>query len=359
MLPTAGWPGEAVGSVAVARPGRPDTLQQHRQQPRPQRHQPWFSATWLGAAGHQRPLAMMAATKARCRFIGRSTRTPITAVAAAAGTTTGDLKNFMIPPKRFPGASVVAFVRAFFLGLWLYILGCIFVPVIALVLPFAKRREPERRSLVDFWIRSWARWTCFPFFKVEIIGKENLLPPDQPCIYVANHQSFMDILSSLHLPRSFKFISKASIFKLPSVGWAMKAADHVALDREDRKSQVEVFRKSVKKLGAGTSLFIFPEGTRSKDGKMLEFKAKGPFGMARRAKVPLVPITILGTGRMMPGGKEYQLFYSGSGVRVIIHPQITAAQVEELQDDDLVERARVAVESGLPEAYRRAGRADV
>jgi len=242
--------------------------------------------------------------------------------------------------------------RAFLLASHLLLGGLFAIPVIAIILPFVWRRDPERRGAVDRIIRWWATALVLPFFKVDLIGEENLLPDGQGCVFVANHQSFMDILAALHIPRSFKFISKASIFLMPVVGWAMKRADHLALKRQDRKSQVEVFRKSVKKLDSGASLFIFPEGTRSKDGKLLNFKAKGAFAMARRGNVPIVPVTILGTGRIMPSGKDYLLYRGGPGVKVIIHMPIHPEIFGELGDAELATRVRGTIASSLPEGFR-------
>lgn len=258
---------------------------------------------------------------------------------------------YMPPMQRRPGAGVVAVIRAVAFVLWLYFLGFFFAIAIGACLPLTKRRDPERRALLDTLIRTWSGLACFPFFSIKREGMENLPPSDKSCVFVANHQSFTDILSTLTIPRSFKYISKASIFKIPVIGWTMRCAGHIGLERADKKSQLEVFRQSMQKLENGSSLFIFPEGTRSKDGKMLDFKARGAFGFARRAKVPIVPITINGTGRIMPGGKEYCMYRSGAGVQLTIHPPITAEEVQELPDDELVARARTAVESALPKEY--------
>jgi len=299
-------------------------------------------AAWIGGAIAARPQHAL-----RPRTVNAAGNTLTEAPAE-------DVAKFMMPAKRLPGIGVLAVMRAVSMGAWLFACGFVFLPSIVLLWPFVRRRDPERRSLIDVCIRIWSRFVVWPFFKVRIEGLENLPPSDQACVYVANHQSFMDILSALHLSRSFKFISKASIFKIPMVGWAMRAADHVGLKRDDRRSQVEVFRKSVRKLQAGASLFIFPEGTRSKDGVMLDFKAKGAFSMARRGKAPLVPITILGTGRIMPGGKEYFCYPSRPGVRIVIHKPVSAKEVQEADDKELIEHVRKVVASGLPEAYRGA-----
>ncbi|CAK9072044.1 unnamed protein product [Durusdinium trenchii] len=142
--------------------------------------------------------------------------------------------------------------------------------------------------------------TISPFFRVTITGKENL-PDDEACVYVANHQSFMDILSAYQLFKPFKFISKASILKFPLIGWVMRTA---------------------------TPFLFFPEGTRSSDGRLLPFK-RGPVSMAKRAKVPIVPMTILGTGRIMPSKKEYLLYQNNAGVKIIVHPKVPVQEVED------------------------------
>lgn len=238
-------------------------------------------------------------------------------------------------------------VRAVLFALTLYALSLVFIPVIAVARPIVQRRDPVRRSFLDRCVQLWARILCWPFFKVEIEGLGNLLPRDEPCVFVANHQSFMDILSTMHLPRTFKYISKASILKIPLVGFAMRAAQHVILERGDRRSTLEVFRKAVKNLEDGASLFVFPEGTRSKNGKLIEFKA-GAFSMARRAGRAVVPVTVLGTGRMMPSGREYCVYRSGAGVRIVVHPPIPAEKVKSLGDDEISKLSRAAIASALP-----------
>jgi len=304
---------------------------------------------WCG-----RSLAWVSAADShRLRVRVHQPRTGARATALAEPTAGSDeVLRYMPPAKRLPGIGALAVMRAVSLLVWLYATGCVFFPMAAISWVYDRLRDPVRRRLVDFVIRTWARAVALPFFKVKVEGVENLPPPGDNCVFVANHASFMDILSVLHVPRSLKYISKASIFKIPIIGWTMKAADHIGLERMDRRSQVEVFRKSVKKLQDGSSLFIFPEGTRSKDSKMLDFKAKGAFAMAKRSKAPLLPMTILGTGRIMPGGKEYLLYPGGSGVKVVIHKLIPAEEVQGMDDAELVAQARAAVQSGLPEAYR-------
>jgi 1-acyl-sn-glycerol-3-phosphate acyltransferase len=113
----------------------------------------------------------------------------------------------------------------------------------------------------------WAIASTLPFYRVEIRGAEHLPPPGQAVVFVANHQSFMDIYSLFYLRRAFKFISKTSNFLIPIVGWSMFLTGHVPLQRMDRRSQMQCLNTCMDLLQKGCSVLFFPEGTRSKDGK--------------------------------------------------------------------------------------------
>ena len=104
---------------------------------------------------------------------------------------------------------------------------------------------------------------------------------------------------------------------------------HVMINRVDRRSQLECLKACGELLKRGASVLFFPEGTRSKDGKMHAFK-KGAFSVAAKAGVPVIPITLVGTGDLMPNKKEY-LLYPGK-VEVIVHPQVPASTADAMMD---------------------------
>ncbi|KAI5441184.1 branched-chain-amino-acid transaminase bat2 [Lathyrus oleraceus] len=183
-----------------------------------------------------------------------------------------------------------------------------------------------RRKFHYFVAKVWATLTVTPFFKIEYEGLENLPPPDTPAVYVSNHQSFLDIYTLLTLGRSFKFISKTGIFLFPVIGWAMFLLGVIPLKRMDSRSQMECFKKCMDLIKKGASVFFFPEGTRTKDGKLGAFK-KGAFSIAAKTKVPVVPITLIGTGQIMPTGRE-GIVNSGF-VKVVIHKPIDVQNVSE------------------------------
>jgi 1-acyl-sn-glycerol-3-phosphate acyltransferase len=135
---------------------------------------------------------------------------------------------------------------------------------------------------------------------VQTEGLENVSNP--PYIFMCNHQSALDIYVLLaSLPITFKWIAKRSLFYVPFFGWIMKRAGYISLDRENPREALKAIRDAARKIREGTSIIIFPEGTRSKDGSLLPFKAGG-FSLAFRAKVPIVPIGIQGTHRLQPKG---------------------------------------------------------
>lgn len=274
--------------------------------------------------------------------------------AAGAGLAEREVEAYAAAPTRGVLAQAFAVARAVLFALSMYSSGLFFMPAIMLSLPFAKKRDPTGRRLIDRLIMSWARCLCRIFFRLQVVGEENLPSEDEAYVYVANHQSFLDILSSYHLGTSFKFVSKASILKIPFVGSAMKATNTITIAREDRRSQMEAFRKCVQTLKDGVSIYVFPEGTRSKDGALLEFK-KGPFAMARRAGTGILPITILGTNWVMPSGREYQMFRYPRGVQLVIHKKVTAEQVQNESDEELMASVRSTIESALPSQWRRGG----
>ncbi|CAK0826877.1 unnamed protein product, partial [Prorocentrum cordatum] len=192
------------------------------------------------------------------------------------------------------------------------------------MLPYVKLRDPHKRSLFNKISIFWATTLCSMFFNVEVVNPENLPAKDDPrqYMYVANHQSFMDILSVFSLRRPFKFISKSEILWIPVVGFAMKRLGHITVTRKSQRSQVHMIRTCLFQLHKGCSVFFFPEGTRTKTGRLRNFK-KGAFSIAKKAKVGVVPITVLGTGDIMPAGRELRLFPSRLGVKLIVHPRGT------------------------------------
>ncbi|XP_020684349.1 1-acyl-sn-glycerol-3-phosphate acyltransferase 1, chloroplastic [Dendrobium catenatum] len=199
--------------------------------------------------------------------------------------------------------------------------------VMLLVHPFVMILDRHKRRLHHLIAKIWAIFTISPFYRFEFEGLDNLPPGDAPAVYVSNHQSFLDTYTLLTLGRSFKFISKTSIFVIPIIGWAMFLMGLIPLRRMDSRSQLECLKRCMDCVRKGASVFFFPEGTRSKDGKLGAFK-KGAFAVAVKTEAPVVPITLLGTRKLMPAGMEC-ILNSGS-VKVVIHKPLRGKNAEVL-----------------------------
>jgi 1-acyl-sn-glycerol-3-phosphate acyltransferase len=135
--------------------------------------------------------------------------------------------------------------------------------------------------------------------KLEVEGQENV-DPTRPTIYVGNHQSTIDIPAHFAaLPVNFRYVAKKQLQWVPMIGWYLWLAGHIFINRSNRQSAITSLETAAQKIRGGTSIFLYPEGTRSDDGSVLPFK-KGPFALALKARVPVVPVTIEGSGKLMP-----------------------------------------------------------
>jgi 1-acyl-sn-glycerol-3-phosphate acyltransferase len=121
-------------------------------------------------------------------------------------------------------------------------------------------------------------------------------------VLMANHQSAFDIFILYgYLPFDFTFLSKKEVFKIPLFGLAMKVVDAIAVDRENKASIKKTIKDMEEYIRKGRSLLIFPEGTRSEDGNLLDFK-KGGFLLAKKSKVKILPVTIINSNKVLKKG---------------------------------------------------------
>jgi 1-acyl-sn-glycerol-3-phosphate acyltransferase len=135
--------------------------------------------------------------------------------------------------------------------------------------------------------------------KLEVSGLENIVK-DRPYIFVSNHQSTIDIpVLFVALPIDIRFVAKKALSYVPFLGWYMKWANFVFVDRGNRQEAVASLERGAAQIRAGVSIITFPEGTRSERLDVLPFK-KGAFSIAMKAGVPVIPVTIEGSGRLMP-----------------------------------------------------------
>lgn len=149
----------------------------------------------------------------------------------------------------------------------------------------------------------WAGSICkFGGVQVTVSGAEKL-DPKKPFIFAANHQSQFDIfVLQGFLGVNFRWLAKKELFRVPIWGPAMRRAGYIPIDRSHGRQALKSLGEAAQKIAAGTSVIIFPEGTRSKDGKLHDFKA-GAMVLAIKSGVPIVPVAILGTYEILPKGR--------------------------------------------------------
>ena len=137
--------------------------------------------------------------------------------------------------------------------------------------------------------------------RVTVRGRENV-NPESPRIYMCNHQSFFDIWTLLaFLPVDFKFILKQELMKIPLLGLAMTRAGYIGIERKDPRKAVKSIALAAKRIKDGASVLIFPEGTRSVDGRLQSFK-RGGFNLAFKSGCDIVPVVINGSHRIAAKG---------------------------------------------------------
>jgi 1-acyl-sn-glycerol-3-phosphate acyltransferase len=182
--------------------------------------------------------------------------------------------------------------------------------------------------------------------RVETEGLERV--PKTACIFMANHLSNLDPPALIpRIPGRTAAFSKRSIMKIPALGYAMKLADFIPVDR---KGSVESAQESIaaarRVLERGVHITTFVEGTRSRDGRLLPFK-KGPFYLAKQTGAPCIPVSIYGTESMMAKGS---LRIQPSTAHIIFHAPIDPADFA--TREELLRAVRAAIASGLPEWMR-------
>jgi len=180
--------------------------------------------------------------------------------------------------------------------------------------------------------------------RVGVEGTNNI--PPGVCIFAANHVSNIDPLAFVPaIPRRVGLLVKSELFRVPILAKAMRMAGFVPVEREKREAAAGSIEEALKYLKEGLSFAVYPEGTRSRDGRMLPFK-KGTFLMAVRAKVPVVPVSIVGAQDLMRKG-EWAV--RPGEVTIRFGPAVDASAYTVEQRAILLARVEELVAAGLPE----------
>ena len=231
----------------------------------------------------------------------------------------------------------------FLLAFWTTLIGLVAPFMIAACL--LTGNENAIYSPSRFFIRLGLRLVGV---RVEVRGLEHL-DPGQTCIFAPNHQSMIEVpLLITFLGRNPAYLAKKEVFRYPIFGYGISLMGVVPVDRSNSVAAIESARLATEKLRAGKDYVVYPEGTRSPDGRMLPFK-KGAFMMAIEAGVPVVPVSISGSSTIMPKG-EVKIF--PSTIYLTIHEPISTAAYSRANISELVARTEAKVRSGLSDEER-------
>lgn len=196
--------------------------------------------------------------------------------------------------------------------------------------------------IIHNYARAWG-WLIIKSSGVQVaLSGVDHIERGKPHILMVNHQGAYDIFALLaYLPVDFKWLAKEELFKIPIFGWAMGAAGYISIDRKGKKKALQSIERAVAKIRDGASVLVFPEGTRSPDGRIHPFK-KGGFTLAIKAGVPIVPIAIRGSREVLP---RSSLRVKPGKIEIIVGKLIRTDDRSVADRADLMEEVREAIES--------------
>lgn len=214
--------------------------------------------------------------------------------------------------------------------------------VIATGVPISFLSPDYLHSYARFWARVGLMLAGVRF---QVEGVQNI-PQGQAVIYMPNHQSNFDILALFaSLPGQFRWIAKEELFHIPLFGMAMRRTGYISLNRSDRRKALKSMVEAAKRISSGTSVVVFPEGTRSPDGSLLPFK-KGGFMLALKSEVPIVPVAIRGSREINP---KHSRWIQGGTIRISIFPPISTAEKTSSDREALMEEVRQLINASITE----------
>jgi 1-acyl-sn-glycerol-3-phosphate acyltransferase len=232
------------------------------------------------------------------------------------------------------------------LFVWTFILGSIIIlfPVSFIIWLLLYPFDNER-AVIHWWlvIEGCLLTKLIPIWKINVEGREKAMEKT-PYIIISNHQSILDILIINCLRYRFRWISKIENNKVPFLGWYMRMAKYIVVDRGNKESKAEMMEKSAESLRKGISIMMFPEGTRSPDREIAPFKL-GAFQLAIMTDKSILPVIIDGTGGVLP--KHGLIFSDGNILKLKVldpvhpgsfgtgDPEELASKLRDLMVDEL------------------------
>ena len=196
-----------------------------------------------------------------------------------------------------------------------------------------------------FWAKAIMRASLV---RVEVSGGEDL-DPHEPYVFAANHSSIFDILVLLaYLPFQFRWLAKEELFRIPFFGASMKSIGYIPIDRSNPRAGVRSLKHAADRIRAGASVIIFPEGTRTRDGRIQDFK-RGGFTLAVRAGRPVVPVSISGAFRILP---PKSLKLRPGHIKIVLDRAVPTAGLDRDEQNRLIEKVRQAIISNFDPDYK-------
>ena len=180
-------------------------------------------------------------------------------------------------------------------------------------------RDPARRRTAAWFRRLGRILGKINPWRLHISGREHL-DPAQTYVIVSNHQSLADIPLIAHLRVDTKWLAKAELFGVPFVGWMMRMAGGIPVERTNTRHAAKAMLRCAQDLRQRASVVFFPEGTRSRTGELLPFN-DGPFRLAIREKVPILPLVVEGSGDALP--RNTWLFGPAQDIYLQVLPAIS------------------------------------
>ena len=207
--------------------------------------------------------------------------------------------------------------------------------------------DPRKRVLHQFTCFWASLYTWFnPAWPVSIEGRDKI-DRDTTYVMVANHQSLLDIFVFFRLFTHFKWVSKTENFKIPSIGWNMRLNGYIPLKRGDKASVVQMLGLCRETLAAGNSIMMFPEGTRSSNGQLRNFKS-GAFELAKDSGKPILPLIITGTADALP--KRGFILRGRHPIHVKILDEIPPVSFADEPVEELMDRVRTLIAAEIEKA---------
>jgi 1-acyl-sn-glycerol-3-phosphate acyltransferase len=212
----------------------------------------------------------------------------------------------------------------------------LWTPLMAAVRLFTHRSDPNRDRVGRFQRHSAALAARLnPFWDFRAVTEVHP-DPSKPHLFVANHKSLADVFLLCLLPWEMKFLSKESIFKVPLLGWQMRMSRDIPIERGNRESARRALEAMRERLSRGSSVIVFPEGTRSADGSIAPFR-EGAFRLAIELGVDVVPLAVAGTENTLP---KHSLVFRPTRASVTVLPAVPVAGLMADDAPRLAERVR-------------------